>query len=405
MAFFEPFRIALAALWANKLRSILTMLGVIIGVGSVIIMISIVQGARQKVISQFEGIGSNLIFAFYAPRENSPPRAGYNGLTMDDIDAIQERCTLIDAISPVSSSGISARYGTQSKQETLTGVLAAYPETNKIEMAEGRFINGYDDQTIDKACVIGRDVDRDLFNGTDPLGRDIDCTTSSGTVSMEVVGVLAEKDRGPGGEDFNNGIFTSLNSLQRRFTGGNNIDSFSTRAVDTARTQEAADQIWGVLKVLHPLIYKNFIVDTQEGLLKQVDQVLNLFQFVLGGIGGLSLLTGGIGIMNIMLVSVTERTREIGIRKAVGATRGNILWQFLVEAMVVSGLGGLLGVGLGFGASAAINAAVGKTLPTYVPIWAILLGFGFSVSVGLFFGIYPAHRASKMDPITALRHE
>jgi putative ABC transport system permease protein len=385
MAIFEPFRIAIAALWANKLRAILTMLGVIIGVASVIIMVSIVQGARGKVISQFEGIGSNLIFAFYAPQPDAPGREGYSGLTMDDITEIEKRCDLIYAVSPVSSTSVTARHNDQRKQVTLTGVLAAYPQTHNIDVAQGRFVNAYDDDTIDKACVIGRDVNRKLFGDEDAIGQRLDCVSGGSTVSLVVVGVLAEKDRGPGGEDF--------------------IDSFSARALDTTKTQQAADQIWGVLKQRHPIVYRDFIVDTQEGLLKQVDKVLDLFQFVLGGIGGLSLLTGGIGIMNIMLVSVTERTREIGIRKAVGARRGDILWQFLVEAMVVSGLGGTLGIAFGWLVSATINHFAGKLLPTYVPIWAAALGFGFSVGVGIFFGLYPAFRASKLDPIEALRHE
>ena len=167
----------------------------------------------------------------------------------------------------------------------------------------------------------------------------------------------------------------------------------------------AADQVWAVLKQRHPLNYKDFVVDTQEGILKQLDSLLNGIQFALGGVGGLALLTGGIGIMNIMLVSVTERTREIGIRKAVGATRGAILLQFIVEAMVVSGLGGLIGVAGGYGLSAVINHFAHDTLPTFVPFWATELGFGFAVGVGLFFGIYPAFRAAKLDPITALRYE
>ena len=197
----------------------------------------------------------------------------------------------------------------------------------------------------------------------------------------------------------------ALPTLQKRFTGSNQIDSFTARSRDIATVETAADQIWAVMKRHHPLNYSDLVVDTQTGLLKQIDTLLAGIQLVMGGVGGLALLTGGIGIMNIMLVSVTERTREIGIRKAVGATRGAILLQFVVEAMVVSGLGGLIGVGAGYGLAGMIDHFAHKTLPTFVPFWAAELGFGFAVGVGLFFGIYPAFRASKLDPIAALRYE
>ncbi|MBV9848594.1 MAG: ABC transporter permease [Armatimonadetes bacterium] len=404
MALWESFRVAFEALWANKLRALLTMLGVIIGVASVIIMVGIVQGARRKVIEQFEGIGSNLIFAFYSPKPDSV-RRGIEGLHMADIQAVERECTLIGPVSPTAGTSVEVQAGANRENAQLTGVLASYTETQNIAVAEGRFINAEDDATWGKACVIGGRLARKLFGDADPIGRRIICASNGSEVSLTVVGVLAPKDRGPGGEDFNNGLFASLRSVQQRFTGSDRIDGFSTKALDVTQTEASADQVWAVLRRRHPLNVQDFIVDTQEGLLKQIDTVLNIFQLVLGGVGGLSLLTGGIGIMNIMLVSVTERTREIGIRKAVGATRGAILLQFLVEAVVVSGLGGLLGIGLGWSISAAVGHFAAKLLPTFVPLWAIALGFGFATGVGLFFGIYPAFRAAKLDPITALRYE
>ncbi len=379
------------------------MLGVIIGVSSVIIMIAIVQGARQKVIGQFEGNGSNLIFCFYDPKLGSVQRG--NGVKMADVEAIQNRCTLIGSVSPTASTSVQAQAGAKTKSVQLSGVTSAYTDTNSIKVELGRFIDAEDDATWSKACVIGRKVREDLFGFANPLGREIICASNGSQVSLVVVGVLAEKDRGPGGQDFNNGIFLSLGSVQKRFTGSDALDGFSTKSLDVTQTQMAADQVWAVLKQRHPLNISDFVVDTAEGLLKQIDTVLSIFQIVLGGVGSLALLTGGIGIMNIMLVSVTERTREIGIRKAVGATRGAILTQFIVEAMVVSGLGGLLGISLGWAVAWLIGHFSHNALPTFVPFWAILLGFGFSVGVGLFFGIYPAFRAAKLDPITALRYE
>ncbi|MDQ2687109.1 MAG: ABC transporter permease [Armatimonadota bacterium] len=405
MALFESVRVALEALWANKLRAILTMLGVIIGVSSVIIMVAIVQGARQKVIEQFEGNGSNLIFAFYDPKPDSARRGGFAGLRMGDVEEIERQCSLIGPVSPRANTSVQVQVGARRKNAQLEGVLGAYTTVNNVSVAKGRFITSEDDADWSKACVIGVKVQSALFAGADPLGKTIVCAQNGADVSLTVVGVLAQKDSGPGGEDFDNGVFISLRSLQKRFTGSDQLNSFSTQALNVTQTEAAADQVWSVLKLRHPLTIDDFVVDTQEGLLKQIDTVLNIFQLVLGGVGALALLTGGIGIMNIMLVSVTERTREIGIRKAVGATRGAILVQFIVEAMVVSGLGGLIGIALGCSVSALVDHFAHKLLPTFVPFWAVGLGFGFAVGVGLFFGIYPAFRAAKLDPITALRYE
>ena len=405
MGVLEPFRVAFDALWANKLRAVLTMLGVIIGVSSVIIMVAIVQGARQKVIEQFEANGSNLIFSFYAPKSDSVNRGGFSGLTTSDTDAIAAQSNLVTAVSPTASTQVQAQVGRNQKSVQLNGVSGIYSDTHNISVSTGRFINADDDQNWSKACVIGTKARGELFGDKDPIGQEITCTQNGSQVLLIVVGCLEEKDRGPDGTDFNNGIFASLRSVQKRFTGSNKIDGFSAKALNVGDTQMGADQIWSILKQRHPLNYKDFIVDTQEGLLKQVDQILNIFQLVLGGVGALALLTGGIGIMNIMLVSITERTREIGIRKAVGATRNAILLQFLIEAIVVSGLGGLIGITCGYGVSAIVDHFAHKLLPMFVPIWAAVLGFSFAVGVGLFFGIYPAFRAARLDPIAALRHE
>ena len=406
MIFFESIRVALAALWANKLRALLTMLGVIIGVMSVIVMIAIVQGIRQQILDQFAGNGANLIFVSYQPKIGSVQRAGFGGLTMADARAVEERGTLTGTVSPSAETSVVAQVGANRRSLTLSGVMDTFNQTQNLPLTEGRFLSAEDVATWGKACVIGRKVKTDLFGSADPLGREVHCTTTDGSdVSLTVVGVLDEKDQNPGSGDFNNTLYAALPTVQKRFTGSDKINSFSTRSHEIAGVETAADQVWSILKSRHPLNAKDFVVDTQEGILKQLDTLLGGIQLVLGGVGGLALLTGGIGIMNIMLVSVTERTREIGIRKAVGATRGAILLQFVVEAMVVSGLGGLIGVSCGYGLAMLIDHFAHKVLPTFVPFWATELGFGFAVGVGLFFGIYPAFRAARLDPITALRYE
>ena len=405
MIIFEAVQVALAALWANKLRALLTMLGVIIGVMSVIIMIALVQGIRQQFLSQFASNGANLLFAFYQPKVGTVARGGFSGLTMDDARAVAARATLIDSVSPKADTSVVAQNGTHRRQVTLSGVDDTFDQTFNITPTSGRFLRPDDVASWGKACVLGQKVKNDLFPDTDPLGKEIQCSTDGGSkVSLVVVGVLEKKDASFSG-DFNNNIFTSLTTVQKRFSNSTKIDSFTARAVDISQAEAAADQAWSILKQRHPLNYKDIVVDTQEGVLKQIDTFLNIVQLALGGIGGLALLTGGIGIMNIMLVSVTERTREIGIRKAVGATRNAILLQFVVEAAVVSGLGGLIGVACGYGVAQAVNTLTHGNLPTFVPLWAAELGFGFAVGVGLFFGIYPAFRAAKLDPITALRYE
>ena len=405
MIFFESIRVALAALWANKLRALLTMLGVIIGVMSVIVMIAIVQGIRQQILDQFAGNGANLIFASYQPKIGSVQRGGFAGLTMEDARAVEARCPMIGAVSPSAEASVVAQAGSNRRSLTLTGVLDTYNQTQNLPLAEGRFVSAEDVAAWGKACVIGHKVKQDLFGTGDPLGKEIRCTTGDGSeVSLTVVGLLKEKDRGGGGQDFNNALYAPLTSVQKRFTGSDKINSFSTRSHEIAQVEPAADQVWSVLKSRHPLNYKDFVVDTQEGILKQLDTLLNGIQLVLGGVGGLALLTGGIGIMNIMLVSVTERTREIGVRKAIGAKRRDILWQFLIESVVLSLLGGVIGIALGIGGAVLL----GHLSDDYTPILTlppVLLAFGFAAAVGIFFGFYPAQKASRLTPIEALRYE
>ncbi len=437
MHFFESLRVAITALIANKLRSLLTMLGVIIGVGAVIIMISIIQGARQKVVKDFNENGTNVVFAFYSPKREKRNQGTFEGLTMDDVQAIERRATLIETIVPRLQGQAKIVRGKKDFSGQAVGATSDYLTVNPVKVEVGRFFQGAsfniksaldavaaqekaelrvaqgrflgidDQQSWAKVCVIGDKIKTTLFEkGENPLGQSITVNIGSSRLPLTIVGVLEHKGNSNFGDTSpDEQLLIPFSTMQKRFTGGKIVAMLSARSKGDGTAEAAADQIFAVLKARHPAQAQDFIIDTQEGLLKRLDQVLLVFQVVLGGVGFLSLLVGGIGIMNIMLVSVTERTKEIGIRKAVGAKRNDILLQFVTESMTVSGLGGLLGVGFGYGISAAIGLAMQDKLPTYVPLWAAGLGFGFAVSVGMFFGIYPAVRASKLDPIQALRYE
>ncbi len=405
MGFLESIKVALIALHANKLRSLLTMLGVIIGVGSVIIMISIVQGARQKVVSDFKGDGADVLFAAYAPKKDSKRGGTFSGLVMDDVRAVEDRVSSVRNISPENSVGVKATRDGKEFNATLEAVTSHYLDVNNVQMGRGRFLEDTDLDKWAKVCIIGDTVREKLFGKTDAMGQSVVVTANGLRVPLTVVGVLAHKGKSGFGQTPDEQIFAPLTTVEKRLTGGTTIASFSARATPDVSVETAADQVFSVLKARHPDHAQDFIVDTQEGLLTRLDSVLLIFQLILGGVGGLSLLVGGIGIMNIMLVSVTERTREIGIRKAIGAKRNDILLQFVTEAMTVSGVGGLLGVSFGYGVSRLIAIVAKDTLPTFVPLWAAGLGFGFAVAVGMFFGIYPAYRAAHLDPIDALRYE
>ena len=401
MVWIESLKVAFSCLRANLMRSLLTMLGVIFGVAAVIVMVSIVEGARAEVLSQFQQLGTDLIMVWYQPERSRTRRTHLEGLTMDDARAIAQRAYLVKAISPETRPGGTEliEYRDREVEAMPYGVQSTCPQVRDISMARGRFIQKRDDDTWAKVCVLGSELPAKLFGSGDPLGKQV----SVAGQRVTVVGVLAKKGQAFG-EDIDRRVYVPLNTVQKRITGDDHLAFIFAKASDPEHIEQAADQVWEILMSMHDN-QPDFTVDTQDRLLAAITKVVNVFKIVLGCVGGLSLLVGGIGIMNIMLVSVTERTREIGLRKAVGARNRHIWVQFLTEATTLSAVGGLFGVAMGIALSALVGYFAHDQLPTRVVPWSCAMGFFFSCAVGVFFGMYPAVRAAKLDPILALRHE
>jgi len=401
MSLLQVFLVALDNLRANKLRSFLTLLGVIIGVGVVVIMISLIEGARANVVKQFESIGSNVIYVIYAPeqRQTGAGRGVFKGLTMRDVKAIRQGCPLVAKLSPEMRFSAKVRHGTNERQTTISGVSAEVNEVMNVHLARGRRFTEEDEEQRRRVCLLGPKIAAQLFGYDDPLGKEIEIRD----VRLRVIGLMEEQGR-TFGEDRDAFVYVPLSVMHKRLLGTDIIGVINCKAVAPDKVDAACDQIWRLLMNHHDNV-NDFIVDSQERMLKAIGAVLTTFTFVLGGIGGLSLLVGGIGIMNIMLVSVTERTREIGLRKAVGAKRRDILIQFLLESMTLSAIGGVFGIGFGAALSWGVGAIMGERLPTHVPVWVCVVAFSFAAAVGIFFGIYPAYRAAQLDPIVALRYE
>jgi putative ABC transport system permease protein len=402
MGFLQSLRIALECLAANKLRSVLTMLGVIIGVASVIVMVSIVEGARDQVLKEFEGMGSRLVMIFFTgeERKRGEGRSHLEYLDTEDAAAIRRECPLITDVSPeLPMNQAEFEVGGEKMEGALIGCQPEFARLHGTKLDSGRFFSQADYEAWNKVCVVGSEVAKTLWPDKNPIGRDL----RTKGVTFTVIGVARHKGRSMG-EEPDKQVYAPLTTLQKRITGDKRVWVIYAQVAEVTRTEEAADQIWALLMRRHSN-QPDFTVDSQSRILEAIGKVLAIFGAVLGGIGGLSLLVGGIGIMNIMLVSVTERTREIGLRKAVGAKRRHILVQFLTESMTLSGLGGMIGIALGAGLSRLVDVATKGDLHTKVPVWAAVLGFCFACVVGMFFGIYPAWRAARLDPIQALRHE
>jgi putative ABC transport system permease protein len=398
-------KVALRALNRNKMRSFLTALGIIIGVGAVIAMVSIGQGAKLEVEQRFESMGTNLLTVRPGSRSYRGRSGGggtYTNLKEADAQAILESCDAVRYVSPSVNGRAQIVYQNKNWNTSIYGVGDTYPEVRNWPVEVGSFFSESQVRSAQKVAVLGSEVSENLFEGEDPIGQVIRINKNP----FRVLGVLESKGESGGFFNRDDMIAIPYTTAQKRLLGIDYIQSIDVSAVSATRTNEARAQIEELLRIRHKLApgaEDDFNVRDMADIAESASEATQILTILLGGIASISLLVGGIGIMNIMLVSVTERIREIGIRMSVGAREQDILLQFLTEAIVLSVLGGFLGVVLGVGSSRLISHFAG--MKTLVSFGAIVLAFVFSGSVGIFFGFYPARKASKLDPIEALRYE
>ncbi|OGE03361.1 hypothetical protein A3I53_01500 [Candidatus Curtissbacteria bacterium RIFCSPLOWO2_02_FULL_40_13b] len=397
MDFSEVVRSAIEAIKINKLRSALTALGVIIGVAAIILLISISAGLQKYISGQFEKLGTNSIFIlpgkFRPGPQGGPPRA-VNKLTFKIAERIekQKNEAIID-VSPFVEIDVTVSYKNKSKITTLAGVKPTYFVLSDIGAQTGRTFTDRENQVEAKMAVVGQTIAKDLYQQENPVGKVILISKKS----YRVLGVLEPQGRA-GGIDIDNQVLIPLNSA-RKLTGTDQVNSILVRTSSAETIPQAKERVEKILK--QSLSEDEFSILTQEQLLSSILQIIGVLTVALGGIAAISLIVGGVGISNIMLVSVTERTREIGLRKALGARPRDILSQFLTEAVILSFLGGAIGVLIGYLGSLVLS----NFLQTFVPFWAVALGLGFSTVVGVIFGVAPALRAARLQPVEALRHE
>jgi putative ABC transport system permease protein len=398
-------RVALQALGRNKMRSILTMLGIIIGVGAVIAMVSIGQGAQATISQQIASAGSNMLFVQAGSWNRGGVRSGQgtsSTLTVEDYLAIQRECPAVRLASPLVRTSSSVVFGNQNWSTSIQGVNVNFPAIRLWDVETGSFFTEQDESSARRVCILGRTVVDNLFAGQDPVGQEIRIRNSPWTV----IGVLKSKGQSGMGQDQDDTIIAPYTTVQKKMLGITFINSVMVSAVSEGATAAAEVQITDLLRQRHRIPASDepdFFVRNLSDIAELASSSNRVMTLLLASIAFVSLVVGGIGVMNIMLVSVTERTREIGIRMSVGATGGDIQFQFLTEAVVLAVLGGLIGVAAGVATSGLISTSLGW--PTLVSTAAIAMAFSFAGAIGVGAGWYPALKASRMDPIEALRYE
>jgi putative ABC transport system permease protein len=401
-------RISFRALKVNKMRSALTMLGIIIGVGAVIAMLAIGTGASKRISEQISSMGSNLIMILPGATTSGGVRMGSGSqptLTMGDAEAIQRECSAVSNVAPVLSGVSQIVYGHQNWSTGVVGTTPGMLTVRDWPLASGRSFTDQDVKSATKVCLLGQSVVDNLFGDMDPVGQIVRIKK----IPFIIIGVLAEKGQSAQGQDQDDTILVPVTTAQKKLFGTTfpgMVRIIMVKAKSTEDLPSAERQINELLRQRHRIGQKqdnDFTVRNLTSFMQAAEQSSKVMTILLGAIASVSLLVGGIGIMNIMLVSVTERTREIGIRMAIGAKSWDIRLQFIIEALILSMIGGVAGIVIGVSGSEAISFFAGWT--TIVSPLSIFLAFGFSGLVGIFFGFYPAYKASLLDPIEALRYE
>jgi putative ABC transport system permease protein len=398
-------KVALRSIVRNRTRSFLTSLGIIIGVCAVIVMVAIGEGSQARIEGQIANLGTNVLVVFPAASRMGGVSQGagsFNQLTLDDAERLREDGTLFAAVSPLVRSGAQVIGGGNNWNTLVNGVSTEYPEIRAWGVESGEFFTERDMVSNAKVAVLGRTVADELFPDQDPIGERIQVRNTP----FKVIGVMEEKGQNPMGMDEDDVVLAPATTVLNRLKGGRYIDMINISAVSTEQMDAAQAEIEIILREAHdiePGEDNDFRVRSQAELTEAATETTRILTVLLGSIAAVSLMVGGIGIMNIMLVSVTERTREIGIRLSIGARPGDILTQFLAESVVLSVIGGILGIMLALGTSLLLRSLAGLTVVVNPAI--VLLAFSVSGAVGIFFGFYPARKAAALNPIDALRYE
>ena len=400
------FRIAFRAIANNKMRAFLTMLGVIIGVAAVIAMLAIGQGSKRSIRASIEEMGSNMIMIHPGGERMGGVRlssSDMQSLKLEDYQAIVNQNTYLDKITPTVNSSGQLIYGGNNTPSTVYGVNEQYLDICRYAIGSGEMFTESDIKRAAKVCVVGQTVVDNLFTkGEDPLGK----TIRFNSIPFRIIGVLEPKGYNSMGQDQDDLILAPYTTVQKRILAITYIQGITASAIDESQTQQALDEISDILRTNHKLRATDeddFTVRSTQEMSEMMTSTMDMMTILLACIASISLVVGGIGIMNIMYVSVTERTREIGLRMSIGAKGRHILWQFLIEAVIISVTGGIIGVLFGIGASMAINLIL--KWPIYVQPASVLLSFAVCTLTGIFFGWYPARKASRLNPIDALRFE
>lgn len=405
MLFTELMKMAWRSLAANKLRTFLTMLGVIIGVTSVIALVSVGMGVKKNVVDSISRLGSNMLIVM----AGSSNRGGMRGaagsittLTYADAEAIKDKIKNIDHVSPTVQGSYQIVYGHENWNSTVTGVIPEYVAIQSLTLNSGLFFSEHDVDVRNRVAVIGSTVAANLFGSVNPVGKKI----RIGNAPYTIIGVLASKGQSTGGQDQDDVVLIPLTTAQERLIGITYVRSINVQVSDADKMDEVQSNIEKLLRQRHRIragTEDDFNVRNMTSIMETMTSTTTMITLLLGAIAGISLIVGGVGIMNITLASVTERTREIGIRKAIGATYSNIMLQFLIESTMISIIGGAVGIVIGIGAAQAISKFGSFT--TVISGFSIAASFGFALFVGIFFGMLPARKAARLDPIEALRYE